>query len=99
MVKRKIVWSPRALNDLTNILDFFYQRNGNKTYSRKLNSRIRKSIRLLVKHPELGISTDIQNVRNLIIGDYIVFYEIKDNTILINTIWDTRQNPENLIKK
>ena len=99
MVKRKIIWSHRALKDLTDILDFFYKRNGNKTYSRKLNSKIRKSIRLLIKHPELGISTDIQNVRNLIIGDYMIFYEINDTTILINTIWDTRQNPDNLLKK
>ena len=99
MVKRKIIWSPRAKLDLFEILDFYYKRNGTKTYSNKLNSKIRTSVRLLEKHYEIGVQSDINNVKNLIEGDYCIFYEIKEGTIKIITIWDNRRNPENLLKK
>jgi plasmid stabilization system protein ParE len=96
MVERKIIWSSRAKLDLFDILDFYYQRNGTKTYSKKLNSIFRRSVRLMAKHPDLGIQTDVPYVRNLIQGDYNIFYEIKEETIEIITIWDSRQNPEKL---
>ena len=96
MVKRKIIWSPRAKTDLFNILDFYFQRNGNKVYSSKLNANLQKSIRLLETHPEIGVQTDIDNVRNLIHGDYEIFYEIKIKSIEVVTIWDCRLNPEKL---
>ena len=76
MVKRKIIWSLRAKEDLFEILDFYYKRNGTKTFSIKLHSDFRKNIKILEKHPEIGIKTDIENVRNLIDGNFSVFYEI-----------------------
>jgi plasmid stabilization system protein ParE len=100
MVKRKIIWSYKAKLDLVNILDFYYKRNGTKTYIVKLNTAIRSSVRLLENHPELGVKTDVKNIRNLIQGDFGIFYEIKSETIKITTIWDSRQDPEKLdIKK
>ena len=77
MAKRKIIWSSRAKLDLIAILVFYYQRNGTKTYSRKLNSTLCNSIKLLEKHADIGVHTDIPNVRNLIKGNYTIFYEIK----------------------
>jgi plasmid stabilization system protein ParE len=96
MAKRKIVWSSGAKLDLFKILDFYIKRNGTATYSRKLNSTIRGTLKLLVKTPDIGVQTDVQNVRNLPEGDYSIFYEIKPDRIEIITIWDNRQNPENL---
>lgn len=99
MVKRKIKWSHRAKLDLLEILDFYYKRNGTKTYSKKLNTKLRASIRLLEKQINLGVQTDILNIKNLIEGDYNIFYEISTTTIEIITIWDNRQNPENIPRK
>jgi plasmid stabilization system protein ParE len=96
MVRRRIIWSDRAKFDLINILDFYNKRNGTKTYSKSLNANIRKTIRLLEFQSEIGAKTDVRKIRNLIIGNYAVFYEIKPQTIEIITIWDSRQNPENL---
>jgi len=96
MVKRKIIWSSRAKLDLVTILDFYYRRNGTKTYSVKLNATIRSSVRLLEKHSEIGVKADVKNMRNLIQGDFGIFYEIKSETIEIITIWDSRQDPEKL---
>lgn len=95
MVKRKIIWSARAKSDLLGILNFFYKRNESKVYSLKLNRTIRDSIRLLTKHPDLGIQTEIPNVRNLIEDNYFIFYEVNSDYVEIITIWDCRQDPEN----
>jgi len=99
MAKRKIVWSHKARIKLTEILDFYYQRNKSKTYSQKLYREIQKNIRLLKKQPTLGLKTDEELVRALIIGEYIVFYEYSKVEIIILNIWDCRQNPNNLIIK
>jgi len=96
LVKRKIVWSSRAKSDLSNILEYFYICNRSKTYSKKLNSKLRKAIRLLSKHPLIGIQSDVDNIRALVGGDYAIFYQVTEETIRIITIWDCRQNPDNL---
>jgi len=96
MAKRKIVWSSKAKFDLLKILDYFYIRNGSKTYSVKLNSKIRRAVRLLSNHPFLGLQSDVENVRALVEGDYAIFYQVDKETIRITTIWDCRQNPDNL---
>jgi toxin YoeB len=96
MAKRKIVWSSKAKFDLLKILEYFYIRNGSKTYSVKLNSKIRRAVRLLSNHPFLGLQSDVENVRVLVEGDYVIFYQVDKETISITTIWDCRQNPDNL---
>ena len=73
MAKRKIVWSHKAKIKFTEILEFYYQRSKNKTYSQKLYREIQKGVRLLKKQPTLGLRTDDGSVRALIIGEYIVF--------------------------
>jgi plasmid stabilization system protein ParE len=99
MAKRKIIWSHKARIKLTEILDYYYERNKSKTYSIRLQKEIQKSIRLLVKQPSLGIKTDDQSIRALIIGDYIIFYESAKDQIIIHSLWDCRQNPEDIILK
>jgi hypothetical protein len=44
----------------------------------------------------IGIQSDVKNVRALISRDYIVFYQIADDTIKIISIWDCRQKPQDL---
>jgi len=41
----------------------------------------------------------MSNVKNLIEGDYNIFYEITAATIDIIAIWDNRQNPITLYLK
>ena len=99
MAKRKIIWSHRAKIRRYQILEFYINRNKSKRYSIKLNHRINKELRLLQKYPKLGIKTEIEGVRGLIIEDFILFYETKKEWIIIHTIWDARQNPDDLIIK
>jgi plasmid stabilization system protein ParE len=97
MAQHKIEWSIEARQDLISILEFYIQRNGNATYSKKLNSKIKKSIKLLSKNPLIGTQSEIDSVRALITGDYQIIYEIFDKLILIIMVWDCRRNPEDKI--
>ena len=99
MAKRKIVWSNRAKIRLFAILDFYIVRNNSKIYSIKLQKLISKEVNLLLKQPDLGLKTSEDTTRGLIIENYIVYYEITDDKIIIHTIWDSRQNPDNKIIK
>jgi len=96
MVKRKLIWSNRAKISIYRILKFYIDRNKSNTYSEKLFNIFNKEIQLLTKYPNLGVLTNIKNVRGLITGNYIIYYEITRKEIIIHTTWDSRQNPENL---
>ena len=96
MVKRKIIWTLKAKNQLFSILEYFAKRNKSKTYSLKLHKKIKSEILITLKQPNIGKQTDILNIRGLIIENYIVFYELLDTNIIILNILDCRQNPENL---
>jgi plasmid stabilization system protein ParE len=99
MVKRKIVWSVKAKDKLFSILEFYTLRNQSKFYSVRLHRKIFKEIKLLIKHPDLGIKTDEKTIRGLIVEAYIIFYEVTIDKIIIFTIWDCRQDPVNKVLK
>ena len=99
MAKRKIVWSHRANVKLFEILDFYAERNKSTTYSKKLYKKFKKELSLLLKQPEIGTKTDIESVRGLIVEEYVLFYEATPNMIIVHTVWDCRQNPDDLIIK
>ena len=54
MVKRKVAWTPEAKIEFFEILNFYYHRNGNANYSRKLNDKIKHAISRLINAPYLG---------------------------------------------
>lgn len=77
-------------------MEFYAHRNKSKIYSIKLYQRFKKELTVLVKQPEIGIKTEIESVRGLIVDDYILFYEYDDERIIIHNVWDCRQNPDDL---
>jgi hypothetical protein len=95
MVKR-IIWTKIADEIFTRVLEFYVERNGSKTYSRKLNKEVGEIIYLLRKNPFLGTKTDINGIRVLIKGDYKIFYQIHSKELVIHLVWDCRQNPDDL---
>ena len=97
MVKYKVEWSIEARLDLLDVLEYYIIRNKSAVYSKKLNSKINKSIKLITKNPLIGLQSQIESIRALITGDYQIIYEIFDNVILIIMIWDCRRDPEDKI--
>lgn len=96
MAKRKIVWSHKARIKLFMILEFYAERNMSKIYSKKLYSKFSKELSLLITQPEIGIKTELDSVRGLIVEEFILFYEVTNEMIIVHTLWDTRQNPSDL---
>jgi plasmid stabilization system protein ParE len=92
MAKRKIIWSRIAKTKLFEILDFYTERNKNKKYSVKLYKKFTDALKLLQKHPDIGKRTDMDSVRGIIVGDYILFYESTKDSLFVHVLWDTRQN-------
>ncbi|MDD4672668.1 MAG: type II toxin-antitoxin system RelE/ParE family toxin [Bacteroidales bacterium] len=97
MVKRKIVWSNNAKTKLFKILEYYTERNKSATYSKKLYKKLFEKLVLLEKQPEIGIKTDYEGIRGLIVDEYILFYEIYPDMLVVHTIWDCRQNPNSLV--
>jgi plasmid stabilization system protein ParE len=93
---KKIVWTHGADKIFSLILEFYVERNGSKAYSRKLNKEIKEILDLLLKHPYLGVKTDLDEIRVLIHGNFKIFYQIISQTIIIHLVWDTRQNPDDI---
>ena len=78
------------------ILEFYTERNKSKTYSKKLYTKFNKELSLLLKQPEIGIKTELGSVRGLIVEEFILFYEVTNEMIIVHTLWDSRQNPADL---
>jgi plasmid stabilization system protein ParE len=94
MAKIKINWSKEAELDLTKILEFYI--DGNSKHSKSLYSRIKKGVTTISKNPFIGIKTDIESVRILITGEYLIVYQLFKNEIIISMVWDSRRNPESI---
>lgn len=96
MAKRKVVWTKNAEIQLKEILIYFKNRNKSSDYSKKLYKQFKAKLKIVAEKPELGIQTKFEKIRGLILGDYILFYEILKDRILVLKVWDCRQNPEKL---
>ncbi len=96
MAKREVIWTKNSEIQLQEILEFFTKRNKSRLYSRKLYRKFKTELLTVSKNPELGIKTKLDQIRGLIIEDYILFYEILDDSIIILKVWDCRQNPDKL---
>lgn len=48
---KRIIWTDRADKTFTKILEFYIERNGSKTYSRKLNKDVQVLLSILSKQP------------------------------------------------
>lgn len=93
-MSRKIEWSPRAVQEWAEILDYWINRNKSNTYSLKLDRILFEKFELIAKSPDTGLQTDFTTVRIKIVRDYKIYYRILPEVIEILTIWDTRRNPK-----
>ncbi len=57
---------------------------------------IREAVKLIAEYPFIGKPTDARGIRAKKVRDYFILYTVKENQIQILTIWDTRQDPQDL---
>ncbi|MEQ9289918.1 MAG: type II toxin-antitoxin system RelE/ParE family toxin [Cyclobacteriaceae bacterium] len=92
----KIIWSPLAQKKRKEILGYWVLHNNSNKFSIKLDSLFIAALNLISRYPLIGKPTDIENVRVKIVRDYLIFYYVGKTTVKVLTIWDSRQNPEDL---
>ena len=95
---KKIIWSKNAEEDRLDILQYWFYRTGDKTYSKKLYDIFNNAVDGLINNPLMGKATDKQDVRYLIREKYLIFYKTSEEDIQILHIWYGRRNPEDLKK-
>jgi plasmid stabilization system protein ParE len=96
---RKIIWSANAKDERIEILEYWIKRNKSNIYSKKLNLLFKEAINLVAKNPTIGHITIKENVRVKIVKQFLIIYEIADDSINIHSIFDNRRDPEEFIKR
>jgi plasmid stabilization system protein ParE len=88
----KIQWTGKALSDLVRLYEFLAPLNP-ATAARAVESLAEAAQRISV-HPRLGERLgefEPREVRRLLVGDYEMRYEIREETIYIVRLWHTRE--------
>lgn len=98
--RKKIVISPEAKEDLTNILSFLAENWGDQVIQEFLQ-KLNTFYYIVSVNPRLfGYYNKSKNIRKYLVSrQNIIYYRIRNNEVQIITIFDTRQNPAKLRKK
>lgn len=96
----KIVWTDFAIKNLKDIFDY-YAAKVNQQLAHKIRRQILLSSKQLQMNPNSGpIEPNLTGLkkshRYLVSGNYKLIYRIIDNQIVINDVFDTRQNPSKM---
>lgn len=93
---KKIIWTQKAQAERKEILEYWKNRNKSTVFSIKLNKLFIEHLRKIALRPNTGRNTDIKNVKVKIIRDYLLFYEVIADEIIVLCIWDGRRDPDKL---
>lgn len=93
----KIVWTDFAIENLKQIFEY-YSVKVNKKVAHKIRKQILDTAKQLVHNPESGqieynLKTLKENHRYLVSGNYKLIYRVSHNEVIINDVFDARQNP------
>lgn len=96
----KIVWTDFAVKNLKDIFDY-YSTKANKKVAHKIRKQILESSKQLKNNPNSGqieqsLTTLNENHRYLVSGNYKLIYRLMDDQVIINDVFDTRQNPSKM---
>lgn len=92
----EVFWSKQADVRFDNILDYLKEKWGEKTVS-SFVKKVYDTIGIIAIFPEIGAVEQINsNIRGLVVIKQIsIFYQIRDNKIIILNFYDNRQLPRN----
>jgi plasmid stabilization system protein ParE len=99
----KVVWAGSALQDLESIIAYIAE--DSPANARKILSKIKKTVSDLYHSPHRGRfvpelqSQGILLYREVVIAPWRVMYRVSENTVLILSVFDSRQNIEDILLK
>jgi plasmid stabilization system protein ParE len=96
---KRLIWSKSASKEFLRILKYWDMRNQSSVYSQKLRKKIKETFQLICENSYLGRPTSKSGVRFTLCDNYLLYYKISENRILILSISDGRRNPNRLIYK
>ncbi len=91
----KIKWNERALNSFHDIAVYLESEYSTKT-SEKFVQNVFDKIAALQKYPTIGRKAPKRKSIRFILVEkhYRLYYRVSGSTLIISTIFDTRQNPK-----
>jgi plasmid stabilization system protein ParE len=96
MISLNVVWTFEAENDLDDIYEFYLQ------VSHKIALKIISEIILetdkIIFLEEFQVDEINSKYRRIIVRHFKILYRVVSNEIVIFAVFDSRQNPEKLIK-
>ena len=93
-MRLKTVWSLEAISEFEIFYNYWIEKNGSDTYSKKIWYRINKAVEIIEVNPKLGIPTNHSDIKmRLILSNHYLIYKIRKESIEILKFWDVRQNP------
>ncbi|MBI1287307.1 MAG: hypothetical protein GC178_06975 [Flavobacteriales bacterium] len=97
LVNRRVLWSPEAENDLSDILEYL-EKNWSLTVVNRFLDLLDETILRLSDSPKLFplVEADRQVIRCVLTKHNSIYYRFKEEQLHILRIYDTRQDPENL---
>lgn len=92
-----IFWTKTAKKELNSIINHYLEIE-NYQIAKNILIKITKSVSLLGEQPKLGKIEIIKDnsYRSIISNNYKIYYNLKDDKIIILTIFDFRRNPLDL---
>lgn len=96
---KQVIWSIKARQELFDILEFWNNHNQSNTYLSHLYQKIQINIKYISENNFIGKSTNISDVRVIVISNYLLFYQVSEKYIEILSLFDGRRNPEDITIK
>ena len=87
-------WTLEAKTQWDKILRFHVERNGSRTYSRRLQREMKTLLQAIGFDPKWGQQTVVPNVRWRLVESFIVYYTAETGRILVLSVWDARRDPD-----
>ncbi len=92
----EVIWSQRAENDYYQQIDYLMTKWGEDTAT-KFVDQVFQIIENLVIHPQMYPSSGYQDIRKALVNQHIsLFYQVKDERIILMRFWPNAQDSEQL---
>jgi plasmid stabilization system protein ParE len=97
----KIIWTDFAIENLKSIFEY-YTIKANRKVAHKIRKQILNSTKHLIQNPESGqLELYLEQInkqhRYIVSSNYKIIYRVDNKHIIINDVFDVRQNPIKMI--
>ena len=97
--KRKVIWTETAKYEFRDTCDYWNKRNASKAYTNRLRKLLNSTIERIAGFPNTGIHSSFDEVRFMVIRDYLLFYQVVSDNIIVLSFWDARQDHKKLANR